>query len=206
MTQLLLAPTEEQFYQLFETAAGNLVAAAMLLAAMLRDTSDLPARAAIVKEHEHTGDALTAQIFTLMHQTAFPPLAPDVIQHLTSALDDVMDALNAAAELLVLFQVDTSRSDAMEIGDLLVRAVRELATALPQLRRRVDRPRLQAHIDELHRLENEVDRVGWNGMASAIAERDLFDLIRWRSIYTQLERAADRCEDAADVFEAVMRM
>jgi uncharacterized protein Yka (UPF0111/DUF47 family) len=204
--QLSIARTEERFYQLFETAAGNLGAAATLLAAMLHDTGDLPARAATMKEHEHTGDVLTEQLFTFLHQTAFPPLAPDMIQRLTSALDDVMDALHATAQQLLIFRVDQSRPEAAEIGQLLVQAVRELATALPLLRRRSDRPRLQSHIAELHRLENEVDRVTRNGLAAVIARRDAFDLIRWKAVYEQLERAADRCEDVADVFDAVMSM
>jgi uncharacterized protein Yka (UPF0111/DUF47 family) len=166
MTQLAFIRTKERFYTLFEAAADNLTAGAGLLATMLRDVSDRPQQAAAMKDYEHTGDFLTEQLFTLLHQTAFPPLEPDTIQRLTSALDDVMDALNAAAEKLVIFRVDQERAEAAEIGALLVQAVRELTTALPLLRRRVDRPRLRAHIDELHRLENEVDRVSRNGLTA----------------------------------------
>jgi uncharacterized protein Yka (UPF0111/DUF47 family) len=116
----------------------------------------------------------------------------------------VLDALETTAEKLLIFQVEQPRPEAAEIGELLVQAVRELMVALPLLRRRVDRPQLRAHIDALHRLENEVDRVGRNGMASVIAERDPFDPVRWKAIYEQLERAADRCEDVADVFDSVI--
>lgn len=173
---------------------------------MLRDVHDLSARAATMKAHEHTGDELTAQLFTLLHQTGIPLLSPDVIQSLTSALDDTMDAFNKVAELLVTYRIDRSRQEAIEAGSLLVQAAQELATAMPLLRRRADRPGLQKYIAEVHRLESEVARVVRAGLAAVIAEHEPFDLICWKDIYAQLASAAGHCEDVADNFDAVMIM
>jgi len=124
---------------------------------------------------------------------------------LTAALDDVLDAVDAAAENLVIYHVEQLRSEAAEISDLLVQAAQEVLSAVLLLCRRSDWPQLQGHSAALHRLENEVDRVSRNGLARVIAEREAFELIRWTAIYDQLERAADRCEDVADVLDAVMR-
>jgi len=206
MMRLSFPSTEERFYSLFEAVAGNLATAATQLARMLRDGHDLPAQAARVKDYEHAGDALTGQLFTLLHQTAFPPLAPDALQRLTTALDDVLDALNATAEKLVIYRVDRLRPEAAEIGDVLVQAGQELLAALLLLRQRIDWPQLRGHIMEVHRLENEVDRVSRNGLAQVIAEYEPFELIRWKEIYEQLERAADRCEDVADVLDEIMHV
>ena len=205
MVRVSFARTEERFYQLFETVARNLGAAVDQLAAMLHESGDYAAQAAQVKHYEQTGDTLTGQLFTLLHQTHFPPLSPAAVQRLTGALDDVLDAVDAAAENLVIYRVEQLRPEATEIGDLLVQAAQEVLSAVLLLRRRSDWLQIQGHSAALHRLENEVDRVSRHGLAQVIVEREAFELIRWTAIYDQLERAADRCEDVADVLDQIMR-
>lgn len=200
-----LLPAEPRFYDWFEKGAQNAVDAAALLCIMLDDGHDWPGRMSQMAELEHQGDFITHEIFDLLHKTFVTPLDPPDIEALTRALDDVVDFIHAAADSLLLYRVEQPRGYARELATIIHGATREIAAAVALLREKKRLPDILPRVHEINRLENDADRITRAGVEELVGQRDdLFELIRWKEIYGQLEGATDRCEDVADVLRTVV--
>ena len=205
MSPFQVLPTETKFYDWFEKAAQNIVSAATLLRTMLDDGKDWPGRVAQMTELEHQGDFITHEIFDLLHKTFVTPLDHDEIHALTTLMDDVMDVIHAAADALVLYKVEQPRPEAKELSRVILASTEEIAAAIGCLRHKRTLPEMMPRITEINRLENEADRIARAAMSELVERRDeIFELIRWKEIYDQLEEATDRCEDVADVLRTVV--
>ena len=67
-----------------------------------------------IKEVEHKCDSLTHQIIQRLHRTFVTPLDREDIYALARSLDDVMDAIDATAAIVRLYQIEPVRPDARE--------------------------------------------------------------------------------------------
>ena len=205
MSPFQVLPAETKFYDWFEKGAQNLVAAATLLRTMLEDGRDWQGRVAQMTELEHQGDFITHEIFDLLHKTFITPLDHAEIQALTTGMDDVIDVIHAAADALLLYQIDTPRQEAKDLSNVILAATQEIATAVASLRQKRTLSEMMPRVMEINRLENEADRIARAAISALIVQRDdMFELIRWKEIYEQLEDATDRCEDVADVLRTVV--
>jgi uncharacterized protein Yka (UPF0111/DUF47 family) len=120
-------------------------------------------------------------------------------------MDDVVDVIHAAADALLLYKVEQPRNEARELARAILSATQELAAAVGCLRQKRMLPEMMPRIKEINRLENEADRIARAAISTLIDCRDdIFELIRWKEIYDQLEQATDRCEDVADVLRTVV--
>jgi hypothetical protein len=205
MSPFQVLPAETKFYDWFEKAAQNMVSAATLLHTMLGEGQDWPGRVAQMTELEHQGDFITHEIFDLLHKTFITPLDHDEIQALTTSMDDVVDVIHAAADALLLYKVEQPRQEAKELSKVILAATQEIAAAMTLLRHKRTLNEMMPRVKEINRLENEADRIARTAMDRLIERRDdIFELIRWKEIYEQMEEATDRCEDVADVLRTVV--
>jgi uncharacterized protein len=205
MSPFQVLPAETKFYDWFEKAAQNMVSAATLLRTMLDDGQDWPGRVAQMTELEHQGDFITHEIFDLLHKTFITPLDHAEIQALTSSMDDVVDVIHAAADALLLYKVEQPRPEAKELSMVILAATQEIAASISALRQKRTLSEMMPRVKEINRLENEADRIHRAAIAALVDRRaEVFDLIRWKDIYDQLEDATDRCEDVADVLRTVV--
>lgn len=205
MSPFQVLPAETKFYDWFEKAAQNLVAAATLLCTMLEEGKDWQGRVAQMTELEHQGDFITHEIFDLLHKTFITPLDNEDIQRLTTSMDDVMDTIHAAADSLLLYQIEQARPEARDLAKVILAATQEIAGGTASLRQKRTLGEMMPRVMEINRLENEADRIARAAISSLVQHRDdVFELIRWKEIYSQLEDATDRCEDVADVLRTVV--
>ena len=85
--------------------------------------------------------------------------------------------------------------------DVLVGAGEQVADALRGLRTGGD---LGPTLVEIHRLENEGDRLSREAIASLFADGiDPMVVIRWKDIFESLEASIDACEHVAHVLEGI---
>ena len=120
---------------------------------------------------------------------------------LATALDDIVDHSEHAAAQLGLYGVEAPMEQAVEFADVLVGAGEQIAQALRSLRTGTD---LAPHLVEIHRLENEGDRLQRDAVASLFAGGiDPMVVIRWKDIFESLETAVDACERVAHVLEGI---
>ena len=197
-----LIPREERFYDDFVALAEQIRKGAALLDEMLAPDRPIWDKADEIKEVEHKCDFLTHEIIQRLHRTFVTPLDREDIHTLARSLDDVMDAIDASAAIVRLYQIDRVRPDARELARLVASSAEQVVMAMKALERRNG---VAESAVEINRLENEADR------AHQVAVRRLFEeeqnpivIIKWKEILDFLEEATDRCEDVANVLEGVV--
>ncbi len=192
--RLRLTPRDDRFFPMFIESAQNLVAATDLLGEFLDAGADREALAGRLREHEHTGDAVTHRVIHELNSTFVTPFDREDIYQLATLLDDVMDSVEAAADFVVLTKLTELPVEMSRQVDLLQRAARCTSQAMGRLPMMTD---LAPYWIEVNRLENEADQV-YRGLLSRLFGGG-FDAI---TVLT-LKQVADDLEDAADAFEHV---
>lgn len=199
--RLRLVPRDESFFELFVRQAQNIEAAARELEELIADYRDVEARAARIRHLEHEGDEMTHEVMRRLNTVFVTPLDHEDIHKLTSTLDDVLDHIEAAADLFVLHKIDAPLPDMKAQADVLVRATRAVRAALEVLPRYQE---LAPHWIEVNRLENDGDRVYRRAVADLFdGDHRALDVLKWKDIIDELEAAIDRLEDVSDVLEAI---
>src|SRR5450759_3924823 len=98
-----LTPKEDSFFELFATLAGHLVAGAHELTNLLAvEHSEREAVACRIRDIEHDADEATHAIMLKVNSSFITPFDREDIYRLASKLDDCMDLMEAAADLIVL--------------------------------------------------------------------------------------------------------
>jgi uncharacterized protein len=198
----IFVPKEERFFDLFEEAGGNILRAAELLERMLRtypEHGDI-ARDILICEQE--GDRITHDIITLLNATLATPIDREDIFELAGKLDDIVDFIEEVADFLGLYAIEAPMEQAQVMSRVLLDAARQLEQAMPRLRSFGD---IHHFTVELHRLENEGDRLVREALGSLFQEGiDPIVVIRWKDIYERLEAAIDSTEKVAHVLESIV--
>jgi hypothetical protein len=199
--RLGLIPREERFFDLFAEDAANVLAAARLFEAMLR-TYDAPEeRAAEIRTAEHRGDEISHDIGHRLERTFVTPFDREDIHGLISALDDVLDLIEEAADTFVLYRIEAPTAVAVQQAAIVVKQCEQLHDALLHLR---GFKGLESRWIEVHRLENEGDQLARKAIADLFANGgDPIGIIKWKEIYALLESAIDKCEDVANIIERI---
>ena len=205
MPRFSILPAEEGFYDWFEKGASNLVEAARLLSDLLHDFTNVQSKVSRITEQEHHGDFIVHEIYDMLHRTFIPPLDRETIQRLAAAVDDVVDNVEAAADLMLLYKVETPTPQAARLGEIILACAEQIDVAMPLMRSKKTVQEVRRHTIEINRLENDADQITRTGIAELLEHPDqLFNLIRWKEIYGALEDATDRCEDVADAMNVVV--
>ena len=197
-----LIPREEKFFTDFEALADELKRGARLLEEMLAPDPPNWNKADEIKEVEHKCDFLTHDVIQRLNRTFVTPLDREDIHALARSLDDVMDAIDAAAALVRLYRLDAVRFGARELARIITASTDQVRLAVGALEQNKG---LTTHAVEINRLENEADRVHQQSVGKLFDdERDPILVMKWKEALDFLEDATDRCEDVANVLEGVM--
>lgn len=201
---MFLIPRDEKFFALFEEASQNIADAAKTLQAMLDGMADVVGDAARMKAHEERGDVITHEIFSRLHRTFVTPIDREDIHALATKLDDIVDMMEAASARLVLYHIPAVTPPARQFGGIIASQSEELKRAMECLTRK-KHERISSHVIEIHRLENEGDRVLREALSGLFeGQPEPLALIKWKEIYETLETVTDRCEEAAVIVESVV--
>jgi len=196
--KLSLVPRTGEFYDLFSQAGANALEAARLAERRFTEFPSSSVRQEDVKETEHRGDQLTHDIIQLLNTQYVTPFDREDIYQLATTIDDVVDHIEEASDLLELYGVESTTKQAIEQCRILVGAVGHLARALADLK---SRSGVQQTLVELKAMEDEGDRVVRDAIADLFRDSRIDPLlvIRWKDIFEALEDALDACETAANV-------
>ncbi len=197
-------PRDEKFYDLFEKGAHQVVQGAIQLEELLKNFDDVQIKTKKIKAIEHEGDVITHDTIENLNRTFITPLDREDIHDLITAIDDVLDYIEACAERLYLFKIEKMTEEAVRICAVLVKAVKELEQAVSNLRRLKDADSILKHCAEIDRLENEGDYLNRAAVAKLFEpNNNPLEVIKWKEIYETMENAIDRCEDVANVLEGI---
>ncbi|MHB2021733.1 MAG: DUF47 domain-containing protein [Mycobacteriales bacterium] len=200
--RLNLRRSERGFFEQFTACAENLLEGASLLARMVvADPEERRGLAGRIRDCEHHGDELTHRILRQLNQTFVTPLDRDDIYGLAGRLDDVMDFMEAAADLIVLYDIGELPEGVRHQSDVLLRAAELTAQSMPRLR---SMKNLSEYWIEANRLENEADRIYRRLVATLFGGGyAALDVLKLKEVVDQLEGAADAFEKVADAVESI---
>ncbi len=199
-----LLPKEEKFFQLFKEMTTNIIAGSQLLKDML-DNFENPAESQRkIKEIEHKGDSITHEIIQKLNKTFITPLDREDIYALASKLDDILDLIDASAQRIIMYNVESIPPEAKSLGFIILQSCQAVDKAVAMLCKKSNEQIFEACV-EVNALENEADRVSREAISRLFdEEKDPIQLIKWKEIYETLEKATDKCEDAANILESVI--
>ena len=201
--RLRLVPEERRFYDLFRQDIMACRTGVDALAALLRDFRAAKEQAEHIHSIEHEGDRVTAELFALLNRTFITPFEREDVIALASIIDDVLDAVDEVATMLVLYGIRQPTVYLLEASTLLQQAVQALAGAIDELQ---SFKGIAACADEVHRIENEADGLYYNAIAELFlpGTYEPLEVIKWQRLYDLLEGAIDRCEDVSNVLQNVV--
>ena len=202
MAAFRLIPREEKFFEEFVGLSQEIRVGARILRQMLSGTPPDMSKAEEIKEIEHKCDGRTRAIIDRLNRTFVTPLDREDIHALAISLDDVMDAIDAAAAVMRLYKVTQVRRGALRLAEIVVDSMDRITDAVGALEKRQGVLELAARVNQL---EREADRVHQDAIVALFdEERDPITVIKWKEILDFLEAATDRCEDVGNLLEGVV--
>jgi uncharacterized protein Yka (UPF0111/DUF47 family) len=197
-----LIPREEKFYADFVALADELVTGAHLLEQMLASSPPAWENAEALHEVEHRCDNITHDIIKRLNRTFVTPIDREDIHGLARSLDDVMDAIDASAAVIRRYRIDHVRFGARELARVIAQATEQVRLGTMALEKKIGVHDLTV---EINRLENEADDLHDESLRRLFDEAgDPLLVMKWKEVLDLLEEATDRCEDVANVLEAVV--
>ena len=204
MAKISLFSREGRFFILFEESAANAAEVAQHLKDLLYGWVDVEKKVQAIIELEHKGDQVTHEIIALVNRTFITPFDREDIALLAHSLDDIVDFIEAAADAMNLYKIESPTARSKELADIILQTTLEVQQAITELRQKVNLKQILKRSVEINRLENMADKVYREALAELFRDsKDIPYIIKWREIYEYMETATDRCEDVANVLEGV---
>jgi uncharacterized protein len=190
-----------ELLELFEQSGRNVQKASALLRDLFADYPERPELATQVLACEHEGDRIAHEILSRLAERGATDFDAADVHALAGALDDIVDHAEEAADQLGLYGVEAPMEQAQQMAEILVGTADLVADSLRGLR---DGEAVAQQLVEIHRRENEADRIVRAAVASLFATGiDPMMVIRWKDIFDTLESAVDACETVANVLEGI---
>jgi uncharacterized protein len=199
--KLSLVPKDHDYFRLFAEQAANLDAAAHLLVKFMND-GDRQSIAAAILEHEHVGDKIVHDIVRRLNKSFITPIDREDIYDLVATSDEILDSIEEAVGLVIIYRVDEITSFARRQAEIIAKATPILRECMDNL----EKPKgLGERIIAVNSLENDGDRIEREAIASLFeGDTKCTDIIKWKDIYETLESAIDDCERVANVIESIV--
>jgi predicted phosphate transport protein (TIGR00153 family) len=203
----LFLPKDRVFYTLFEEVSITVVEMSHLLKKLLNEPS-FENRELIftqIEDLEHKNDDLTHKIFTELSRNFITPFDREDIHYLASSLDDIADYIFASAKKINFYRVDPMQGNFRKMGDLICQGTENIKNAITELRNMKNMRQITDSLVRINSIENQADDEFDAAILNLFAtESDAKEIIKKREIFTVMEIATDKCEDAANVIESII--
>ena len=189
------------YFDLLAESGANILRGANLLEQMFESWPEESGVARDILKAEQEGDRITQAIVRRLNLEPPKGVESTDLYALATQLDDIIDDIEEAADFMGLYQIEAPMEQAYELSNILAQSCEQVSGLLSDLR---EFNQLEPYWVEIHRLENEGDRVWREALASLFSNGiDPMVVIRWKDIFGLLERAIDSTETAAHTIEAI---
>jgi len=197
-----LIPRDEKFYDLFIRDGENLLEAARKLEEMVNNYDRLDERVAEIQVLEKRGDEIDDELNARLKRSFITPFDREDIHELVVHLDDVVDGIQATAEIFVIYGITAPDDDVKQLVGLLTGQAVQLLEALTSLEGKRD---VGPHLQQIHELEHKADALSRAAIGRLFkGGHDPLEVIKLRDLYSELEETIDAAEDAAEVIERIL--
>jgi predicted phosphate transport protein (TIGR00153 family) len=202
MPRLSLLPRDRTFFDLFIESGANTLHTARLLDEMMRRWPEDGGLSRDILKAEQEGDRITHDIVQRLNSTFVTPIDREDIYGLATQMDDIVDYTEEVADFMGLYRIEAPMDQALGLTEVLQKSCEQLYGLLQNLRGFKD---LDHYWIEIHRLENDGDRIYRDAVASLFSNGiDPMVVIRWRDLFLRLERAIDATETSASIIEGIV--
>ncbi len=203
---LSFMPKENRFFFLLHQSALNIHEVARRMKDLMENFENVPAKVQEIKDLEEFGDQIIHDITHSLHRTFVTPIDREDIMALAGRLDDVVDAIDEAAQYTLEYNIEEPTEFARHLSTIIVQCADQLERAVSLLSTRGSKLKdIVPMAVEINRLENEADKIASRARGDLFTGNyDVTHILMWRDIYEDLEQATDRAEDAADVLEGIV--
>jgi uncharacterized protein len=201
LVRVRLVPRDEGFYPLFNESAENTLSAAKLLQELI---VTLPSKLDLVDkiiEMERSGDTLYRRILKRLDESIVTPFDREDIITLSDKLDDGIDDMRTAADMIRLHHVDRPIEGVAEMSGLIVEAAEALVVLVSKLPKLRD---LQHELDLIDSAETRGDTVYRETIARLFSGKyEALEVLKWHDIVEKLEKALNRIERASLIISTI---
>jgi hypothetical protein len=200
-------PKDKIFFLLFEKCAANATATSKALVELVNEDSHAKRRELIrhIENLEHIGDNLTHETFTELSSNFITPFDREDIHDLSTSIDDIVDSIHGAANRIDLYKLEKMTPAIVKLAELIMRSCQELENAINELRNMKNIKRIKEATVKINSLENHADNVFDNAIAHLFQEeKNAIELIKMKDVLSVLEKATDKCEDAANIIDTII--
>ena len=203
---LSFLPKENRFFFLLHQSTMNIQQVARRFRDLMENFENMEAKVQEIKELEEFGDQIIHEITQSLHRTFVTPIDREDILALASRLDDVVDAIDEAAQYTLEYSIKEPSEYAIPLSDIIVKCAAKLEQAVSMLSSKSSKLNDIIPITvEINRLEHEADKIASHAMGDLFNNGfSVIDILKWRDIYNDMEEATDRAEDAANVLEGIV--
>jgi uncharacterized protein Yka (UPF0111/DUF47 family) len=196
-----LFPNEGKFFAQFSRIAEHLTRSARLL----EEGFDQPARwqelLTQIEDVERQGDEASHAVDVGTEQMFIPPMDREDIHLLSTELRRVVDIVGGTARRAVSLRATERREPTVQMAKKLVGATEEIENAVAHIK---DSTAVLERCEAIRRWEEEGDTIHSTAVSELFQGRpNPIDVLRWKTLYDQLEEALDACEDVADELETI---
>ncbi len=199
-----LRPGDDSFYEFFTQAAANLVRGTEVLSELALPGADVQSISERLGDIEHDNDEITHEVFNKINSTFITPFDREDIYKLASNLDDVMDHIEAAGNLVYLYgltKLPALPREMHELVNVLDLQAKVTSDAMPRLKSMKD---LKEYWIECNRLENDGDRAYRMLLVRLFSgEYDALSVLKMKEVADELEAACDAFEHVANTIEQI---
>jgi uncharacterized protein len=195
-------PREEKYFALLSGLVAKIRSGGQLFVELLADYENRAGYAVQIKAVEEECDGLVTDIVGKLNTSFITPIDREDIYLLTTRADDIIDEINGLARRLEIVNAVSLRSDVPEIAGILADSLIELEGAFGQLQARNG---VTEHGRTVRRMEKRGDVLYAEALHRLFTEEaNAIEVVKWVSIYEQLEDAIDRCKHLAQSLESVV--
>jgi uncharacterized protein Yka (UPF0111/DUF47 family) len=198
-----VVPQDKIFFDQFEQLAAVVREAAEFLVNLVENYQDVKNKCHKMKQMEHEGDRITHEIYEHLNRTFITPLEPEEISRLASALDDILDFIDGSTQQMYVYGIEETDAPMVEFSKLILLGAMEIEAAVKSIRTLKNPKNIEDRCIEINRLENLADDVLGHAIKDLFLREDAVTIIKLKDIYENLERATDKCEDAANVLSDI---
>jgi uncharacterized protein len=199
-----LIPQDKVFFDLLEQESANVVEAAHKLDEMIEKFDRLGERRAEIKAIEHLGDEIVHTIYERVNATFVTPIDQDDITKLATLYDDVLDYMDAVANIITLYGISETTEPMRALAKTVRESVDAIHAAFGAMRHK-DGKEIDRRCVEVNTSENAADVLMDDAVAQLFRENDVIKIMKLKEIYEQLEMVTDRCEDVSLELKDIVR-
>jgi uncharacterized protein len=201
-------PKDHSFFPLFESAAQNLVQAAVLLKELMAVTEpeEHDRLNKEIKDIEHIGDEITDSAYEQLNKSFITPFDREDIHELTAQIDDMVDSINGISRRVCLYKPKKMMPIYKDMAEIVYLSAKEIETAVHCLKDPVaNKTKITRACANVTDLEHKADELYFVGVSDLFEkEEDPKELLKNNKILEILERCVDEAEDVTDTLKAIL--